>query len=237
MSEPKTNAKGPAKAPDGAGHEAHELTELMGFWRRHGRAVTMGAAFAALLVAIFFWRAGARARETADAAAALSRAVLPEQLEEVVRNYRNTPSAPAALLALAAQRFDAGAYAVALERYDEFLKRHSGHAFAPAAELGRAHALEALGRNDEALAAFSAFAARYPDHFLSAPAVFGRARGLARAGRAAEARAVYEDFIAAHPESPWAVRAETALAELDRRQRAAAVSAPGLPPPLAPPVP
>lgn len=225
-----------APAKSEAKESAHpELQTLLEFWKTHGRAILWGVVFAAAVALLFIWRAQSRSREAAEAAQAFARAGdLPEQLEEIVRRYGGTPTGPAALLALAARRFEMGAPAVALGRYDEFLKKYGGHGMAPVAELGRAHALEALGRTDEALAAFSAFVEKHGDHFLIPQATLGRARCLAQAGRWAEARAALEDFIAAHPGNPWLNRMETALAEVSRRERAAAAASAGATPALPP---
>lgn len=158
-------------------------------------------------------------RANEQASRLLGVAQTPKQFEELLRQYSQSPSAPVALLALAATQYSAGAYDAALGLYNEFTARYPQHSMLVAAELGKVMCAEARGEMDNALLGFNSFLLRYPDSFLMPQALFGKARCLQATGKLAEARVVYEDFIAAHPKNKWRQQAEAALQALDRQKR------------------
>ena len=165
----------------------------------------------------------------------------PQRLQLVVDRYPNTPSAPLALLALAAQFYGTGQYEPARASYQRFMDRYPQHIFAPAAELGRLYCIEAIGMADQALAGYEKFLAANAGYYLTPQAIFGKARCLEARGAFDAARIAYEDFIAKNPESPWEGQVRTALQNLDMKKRAmvqnlpALTPAPALPPALTAP--
>jgi len=138
----------------------------------------------------------------------------------VVDRYPNTPAAPLALLALAAQFYSSGQYEPARTAYLKFEQLYPQHVFAPAAELGRAQCAEAAFMVDVALASYEKFIATYPDYYLTPQAIFGKARCLEARGMFDNARILYEDYLTKHPQSPWEGQVKSTLQILDMKKRA-----------------
>lgn len=169
------------------------------------------------------------------------------RLQMVVDRYPDTPAAPLALLALAAQFYSSGQYEPARTAYLKFEQLYPQHVFAPAAELGRAQCAEAAFMVDAALASYEKFIASHPDYYLTPQAIFGKARCLEARGMFDNARIVYEDFLAQHPQNPWESQVKSTLQILDMKKRAltkgqpAVSQVPGVPAvhvaPVAPPAP
>lgn len=203
-----------------------ELARLKELWREYGQSVLLGVGLAvAFLVGFAVYRTY-RQNSILKAAQALARAGSVEQLQQVVSQYPSTPSAPLAMLTMAARQFDQGQYEMAQYTYAQFLERYPDHLMKEAAELGRAQCLEAMGDGSRALEAFEAFIASRPLHFLVPLARLGRGRVLVQEGRLEEARTAYEEFLVQHPDSGWAPVAENALDYVKRRIRAATAFAP-----------
>ena len=148
------------------------------------------------------------------------------RLQMVVDRYPNTPAAPLALLALAAQFYAGGQYEPARTAYLKFEQLYPQHMFAPAAELGRAQCAEAAFMVDAALASYEKFIVTHPDYYLTPQAIFGKARCLEARGMLDNSRIVYEDFLAKHPQSPWEAQVKSTLQVLDMKKRALAKGQP-----------
>lgn len=224
--DPKAKSQGSAAAPVDP-----QLEELKDLAVRHGRATLLAVViFLVVAVPIFMYRyyRGA-ARE--KSASLLSSATQPTDLENIIREYPDTPTTPIAMLTLARLLFDQQNYPKAQSTYEDFLARFGQHPMAPVARMGKAHCIEGKGLFQEALKEFEAFAAAHKGHFLSTQAVLAQARCLHHLGKTKEARIVLEDFMTANPKSPWKARAEEMLGDLDRPPVSAMPSAESLLPP------
>lgn len=194
----------------------HEYPEFVSFVSTHGRTV------ATTLLIVLTVTLGIRfysARELGaidKAAAALTHAGSIEALENIAVDYKATPSAPLAYMALGNAYFQSGDYDMALSKYVEFQSKFANHPLALSVELNRINCIEARGAVQEAMAGYEAFMKANPKHYLTDEALFGKARCLEKMGSWAEARTVYEDYMVAHPQGIWFPRAEDALKEVDR---------------------
>lgn len=214
---------------------SHEIAKIVGpeAWaliQKYGPTVLVSAGLA-IAVALGFgaWQ-NHRQGQLERAERLLSGQPMPEEklgpgvtvqrLQMVVDRYPQTPSAPLALLALAAQFFSQGQFEPARAAYLKFEQLYPQHVFAPAAELGRVHCAEAAYMTDIALAGYEKFIAAHPDYYLTPQAVFGKARCLEMRGALDNARIAYEDFLAKNPQSPWESQVKNALQLLDMKKRA-----------------
>jgi tetratricopeptide (TPR) repeat protein len=219
VDEPKQEQRvEPGQAPEET--PKTEKQQLLALFREHVQPVLIGLGVALALLLAY----GAYKNYKRSAAMRASQMLLSarniEQLQQVLSQYPSTPSAPIAMLTLAAEYFQSGQYELAQLTYSQFQQKFPEHPMAASAVIGKAQCLEASGQFDQALAAFEAFALANPDHFLSASAIFGKARCLTQMGRYPEAKVVYEDFIAAHPKSGWCPLAESAILFVDKELRA-----------------
>jgi predicted negative regulator of RcsB-dependent stress response len=189
----------------------HEVQEVLGFLKRYGKVIGAGALAAALAALAFRGVVYYQSTQRIRAEQLLATAQSPEQLEEVVKSFSSTPSAPAALLTLARQRFNRGETALARFQYERFLKEYKKSELRGVAELGLAYCTEAEGNFSVATEQFSRFAADHSDSYLHAVAVLGIARCMDQAGRKDDARIVLEDFMMQNPGSAWAGSVESAL--------------------------
>jgi outer membrane protein assembly factor BamD (BamD/ComL family) len=198
---------------------------------RHGRATLMAVViFLLIVVPIFlvrYYRASAREK----ASELFSAAKQPGDLENLVKDYPETPTAPLAMLSFARSLYDKQDYTRAQTTYESFLAKHPKHQFAAIAEMGKAHCLEGKGLTQEALKSFESFLAANKEHYLRTQAVLGKARCLHQLGRTGEARVAIEDFVSANPKSPWKPRAEEMIEEFKRPPVTAAPRVESLIPP------
>jgi predicted negative regulator of RcsB-dependent stress response len=222
MKEQNTNQKTkptPASslAPTASAPTDPHLEELKELAYRHGRTTLIAVVvFLAVAIPIFltrYYRDSAKGK----ASSLLSSATQPGDLENIVREYPNTPTAPLAMLSLAHALYDRPDYAKAQKTYDDFLSRYAQHQLAPVAEMGRAHCLEGKGLLEDALRSFETFASAHKDHYLTSQALLAKARCLHQLGKTKEARFVLEDFVTANPKSQWKARAEEMIEDLNRK--------------------
>ena len=208
----------PVQAPEEV--QLTEKQQMLALFREHVQPVLIGLAIA--LAAVLGYGAYKNYKQSTAMRASqmLMSSRSAEQLQQVINQYPSTPSAPIAMLTLAAEQFRAGQYDLAQLTYGQFKQQFPQHPMAAAADLGKAQCLEASGQIDQALAAYEAFAAANPAHFLTASAIFGKGRCLAQMGRYADAKAVYEDYVAANPESGWVPLADSAMLFVDKELRA-----------------
>jgi predicted negative regulator of RcsB-dependent stress response len=210
--------------PQPAAAAQPELQKLIEFVRGQGQSVLIGLGLAvAVFLGVGAYRNYRHSTEL-RASQMLMGARNVEQLQQVVSQYSSTPSAPVAMLSLAAQYFDGGQYDLAQFTYTQFEQKYPKHPMVKAAELGKAQCLEAAGQVEQAAGAFDEFVKNNPEHFLTSLARLGKARCLNQLGKYAEAKAAYEDFIAANPESGWTPLAETGLLFVEKEMRAKAKS-------------
>ncbi|MBP7830006.1 MAG: tetratricopeptide repeat protein [Kiritimatiellae bacterium] len=226
MAEEKAAVEPGAEAPA----PQTEADRLRSLWKEYGQPALIGLALAAAFLLGFGAYRAYRQNNVLKAAQLLARAGSVEQLQQVVSQYPSTPSAPLAMLTLAARQFDGGQIELAQYSYAQFEQKFPKHPMKTAAELGRAQCLEAMGSLEQAEQAYDAFVAAHPDDYLAPLAKLGKARALAQGNRLEDARAAYEDFIAAHPESGWLPMAENALEQVNRQIRAGPAAAPAAAP-------
>ncbi|TAN36259.1 MAG: tetratricopeptide repeat protein [Verrucomicrobia bacterium] len=222
----------PVAPPPASELDKVSVREVREFLQKYGPTVLIGAALAVAVAVGFGIRQNHQQDQLEKAARMLSGQPIPEEklgpgltpqrLQLVADRYPNTPSAPLALLALAAQFFSTGQYEPARASYQKFEERYPQHPFAPAAELGRLHCAEASTMTDIALAGYEKFIPAHPGHYLTPLAIFGKARCLEARGALDAARITYEDFLVKNSESPWEGHVRSALQNLDMKKRAQA---------------
>jgi len=194
--------------------QQHEVQEVLLFLKRYGKLIGAGVATATLTVLVSHGVVLHKASRIAEAEQRLMEAQTPQQLEEVIKKYGSTPSAPVALLNLAKTVYHQGDSVQARAHYAAFLKKYGKHEMRPAAEIGLAYCTEADGDFVKAAAEFTSFVNRYDGHYLQPVALLGIARCLEQSGQLDEARIILEDFLAENAGTVWAGTAETALREL-----------------------
>lgn len=194
--------------------EQHEVKQVLDFLKRYGKLIGAGIIAATVAVVASHGMAARKAAKIAEAEQMLQAAVTPQQLEDVVNNYKSTPTAPAALLDLAKTLFNDGETAQARAQYERFVKEYKSSDLLPMATFGLAHCTEAEGNFAAAADEFKDFLAANSGSYLEAPATIALARCLEQAGQKEEARIALEDFLAMNAASPWSDPAEAALERL-----------------------
>ena len=197
-----------------------EKQQLLVLFRKHVQPVLIGVGIALAILLAYGAYKNYKQSTLMRASQTLMSARNIEQLQQVINQYPSTPSAPIAMLTLAAEYFQSGQYDLAQSTYAQFQQKFPKHPMTAAADIGKAQCLEASGQIEQALAAFEAFALANPGHFLYALAIFGKGRCLTQMGRYTEARAVYEDYLAANPQSGWRPLADLAMLFVDKELRA-----------------
>jgi predicted negative regulator of RcsB-dependent stress response len=195
--------------------EAHEVQEVIGFLKQYGKLIGTGILAAAIAVIGSRLYANHNASRIAAAEQMLMNAQTPQQLEELVSQYKSTPTAPVALLDLAKTYFNLGDTAQARTQYEHFLKKYSRHDMRPVAKMGLAYCTEADGDFTGAAAQFAEFAKANSTSYLYPQAILSLARCQQQAGQLADARIVLEDFLAENAGTLWAAPIESALKELN----------------------
>jgi tetratricopeptide (TPR) repeat protein len=197
-----------------------EKQQLHALFREYVQPILIGGGIVLALLLTHGMYKNYRQSASLRASQMLLNARSPEQLQQIIHQYPSTPSAPMAMLALAAAYFHLGQYDLAQATYTQFQQKFPKHPMAAAADIGKAQCLEASGQIDQAFAAFDAFASTNSGHFLSVLAIFGKGRCLTQLGRYAEAKTVYEDYMVANPNSGWLPLADSATLFADRELRA-----------------
>jgi len=226
----------PVTPPPTGELDKYMVREVRDFLQKYLPTILVGAGLAvAVALAVNAWQSHKQG-QLDKAARLLSGQPVPEEklgagitiqrLQLVVDRYPKTPSAPLALLSLAAQYYGSGQYELARAAYLKFENNYPTHSFAPAAELGRLQCSEASSMSDAALAGYDKFITAHPGHYLVPMAIFGKARCLEARGAFDAARITYEDFLVKEPHSPWEGEARTALQNLNMKKRAVAKGLP-----------
>lgn len=200
--------------------EKDEVQEVLEFLRKNGTSIAIAIAIGVIAsLGVVFYR-NSQEQKRKYAAKALASAKSPESLMAITKEYKDTPSAPIAMLELAAEKFNQGEYEAAAETYRSFRNEYPKHDLAPAVKVCIAMCQEANGMPAEAISTCKSFLAGNSDHFMAPVATFTQARSHIQKGELEKARTVYEDFIAANPESDWVSQAESALRYVNKEIRA-----------------
>ncbi len=197
--------------------EQHEVKKVLDFIKQYGKMIGIGLLAAVFAVLVSRGLSAQKAGKRVQAEQLLLKAQAPQQLEEIVNNYKSTPAAPVALLDLAKTHFNNGDYFQARAQYERFLKEYKKHELNPIAEFGLANCSEADGDFDGAIAQLTTFIEEQKGHFLQSPATLALARSMEQANRLDEARITLEDFLAENTTSQWASQAENAIEQLGEK--------------------
>jgi len=196
--------------------EQHEVKQVLEFLTRYGKLIGAGLIVACAVVLVSRGIAYKKAQKISEAEQMLSSAQTPEQIEEVINNYKSTPTAPAALLHLARTHFNNGDTAAARANYERFVKDYKKHSLKPQADFGLAYCTEAEGNFDAAAKQLKEFIEKNANSYLIPSATIAMARCIEQTGDLKAARIILEDFLAANPDSQWVNTAENALTQLDK---------------------
>jgi TolA-binding protein len=194
--------------------EQHEVKQVVDFLTRYGKLIAAGVIAATVAVLVSRGLAASKAAKMAEAEQMLMTVQNPQQLEDLVNDYKSTPTAPVALLDLAKRLFNEGQFTQAREQYGRFVKDYKRSDLLPIAEFGLAHCTEADGNFEAAISELKDFLSAHPGHYLESPAILAIARCLEQAGQTEEARITLEDFLAEHAGSHWSGAAEASLQQL-----------------------
>lgn len=200
----------------------HELREWVS---RYGTPAGLGLAITLIGIFGFGTFRNHNQAQKEQAALAWSAATTPAEFQNIVSQFKNTPTAPVAMLGLASSYFESGEYESAQNTFRDFATTFPDHPMADATRLCQAQCMEAAGQMEEALQACTELRKRLPeDHYLQPQIDLERGRCLEQLDRWDEAKAVYEDFLATYPDTPWIDQAEIALRTAKKAVRV--VSAP-----------
>lgn len=197
--------------------EQSEVLQVLNFLKQYGKLIGAGILAAIIMVLISTSYTQYKTKRLATAEQLMSTAKTPQDIEEIVKRYSSTPTAPVALLGLAKTSFNNGNIEQSREYYNQFIKKYKRHEMRPIADLGLAYCTEAAGDFGAAAQQFQALLDAHPDHYLQAPTTLGLASSLAQAQQSDKARIILEDFLAENINTPWAGPAEIALQQLDEK--------------------
>ena len=149
-----------------------------------------------------------------NAEQSLSQARSKDDLRAVCEEYPDTPSAPLALIQLAAIQYDEKEFGPAGESYQLFLQQYPRHRLADFAQMGIAYSLEGKGEWAAAIEKYGAVGDLYPGSSLSAEADLNAGRCRVRLGRIQPAINSYREVIERFPRSMYAALAREELVQL-----------------------
>ncbi len=189
--------------------------EVQSFWLRY-RFLILGVLGALVIASLLMagWIFYRQQRDTA-AARALATAKSPADLQKVVDQYGDTPSAASSLLLLAeAQRKDKK-FAEGNTTLQTFANKFPKSQMVSTAKMAIANNLQSLGKTDEALAMFQQVASAYANDFNAPFALLAQARLLEEKKQIEEARRVCETVIAQYRDAEYPMlEAQSMLASL-----------------------
>ena len=195
-----------------------DVQKFANFWKTQGLRIAVYIAVLLIVVIGFAWFKGHKRAGVVRASEMLGAAQSAQDLQAILSQYPDSPSAKVAMLMLGKAYYDAGSFQLAEATYSDFLQRFPNHPMGSVATLGRIHVQDGAGQTEQAIAGYKAFIKGNSDHYLVGDAVLGLARCITLQGRTGEARVIYEDFLAAHPESGFVADVEAALILLKRTE-------------------
>ncbi|MFQ3671660.1 MAG: tetratricopeptide repeat protein [Verrucomicrobiia bacterium] len=166
-----------------------------------------------LIGALWFWQA----QESRNLAALelFSRAETAEAWREVADTYPGTPAAAMAILKLANQAQQEGAFDLAASTYDRFLTAYPRHPIAPAAQFALGRSLQAAGKPAEAIPVFENIIAAKPRHPFFAGACVSLAEIHLAAGNTAAAKEILDTFFLQDIPSSYTPAARSLMAQIN----------------------
>jgi predicted negative regulator of RcsB-dependent stress response len=201
------------------------------FWDRYKKEVMAVLILALVAVAVFGgYRLYSDRRENV-AAAALSSAKTPAELQKVIADYSGTAAGASAYLLLADAQKNEKKFNEANTTLQTFLDKYPGHELTGTARLAMAGNLEALGKNDDALTAYQRLVAADPRGFTAPIALYSQIHLLKERKQIEEARRVCETIKSQYPQSRLVPDAEYQLRLLKVPDAPAATPAPSVAPP------
>ncbi|GAB4251211.1 MAG: hypothetical protein OHK005_18320 [Candidatus Methylacidiphilales bacterium] len=185
------------------------------FFEQHKLTLGVGAAviLVGLIGSLWFWQA----QESRNLAALelFSKAETAEAWREVADTYPGTPAAGMALLKLANQAQQEGAFDLAASTYARFLTAYPDHPIAPAAEFAQGRSLQSAGKTEEAIAIYNKILdAQKPHPFFGGASVSLAEIYLAKS-QTSEAKQVLERFFAQDARSSYAGTARNLMAQIE----------------------
>ncbi len=194
--------------------ESKEVTEVLNFLKKYGHIIGIVVGLLVLAYGAISFKNAKKAQQNATAGQLLMVAGTDAQLETIATNFANTPSAPAAVLALARSAYNDGEFDKAQEQYTNFLAKYANNEMAYIANYGQAACLEAQNKIDEAIAAYQVVADENAESFIAPIALFRKAKLLEAQGKTGDAIATFETVIETDETGAWGNQAETALLKL-----------------------
>jgi predicted negative regulator of RcsB-dependent stress response len=174
-------------------------------------------------------------RRAATASALLASAKSPQDYEQLIARYPDTPAgADAHLLIAEAQRRERK-FAEANATLQAFITRNPNHQLASTARMAMAANLESMGKSDEALSIYQQIASSYPNSFNAPLALLSQVYLLKAKNRPDEARRICETILTQYRTSFWAGEAFQELRLLKPSAPSEPAAAATIPPLLARP--
>lgn len=192
--------------------EQDEVLEVLAFLKKYGKPAGIAIVAVCVIVLAKNFVLAQKGKHLAKADSALLAAQTPEQLQQVVNDFANTPSAPLALMQLAKQKFNGGDIDGAEAAYNEFVAKFADHEMVYHAQLHLITCKETRGEFETAAKLYDEFSTKHEACKLVAPmAMIGKARSLEALGKNDEARQAYEDIVVNHPGTEWSEAANANL--------------------------
>ena len=209
------------------------------FWDRFKKEII--AALIVILLAVVGF-AGYRYysdRLSAAASASLASAKTPQEYQQVIDRYPNSPAAANAYLLLAEAQRSEKKFAEANTTLQTFITKFPQHEFVSTARMAMAANLESMGKSDDALAAYQQIATTYPNSFNAPLAMLAQVYILKAKNKSDDARRICENILTQYRQSFWAGEAmqELRLLKPNSTPVPATTPAPTVPQFLAPPAP
>jgi predicted negative regulator of RcsB-dependent stress response len=216
------------------------------FWIRFKNEILAVIVFAILVIIGFGGYRIYSERKDSTAAALLAAAKKPEDFQQVIARYSDTPAGAAAYLLLAQTLRNDRKFAESNATLQLFIDKHAKHELVSTAKVAMATNLESMGKMDEALSLYQQIAANYPTSFNAPLALVAQLRLFKAKNQSDAVRRICETIITQYRESFWASEAMQELRALrlsapprpvERSTTAPATAPQGLvPPQLHPPM-
>ena len=207
------------------------------FWERFKTEIIAALIIVVLAVIGFTGYRFYSDRQAATASALLASAKSPQDYQQVIARYPNTPAGADAYLLLAESQRSEKKFAEANATLQVFITKNPNHEFVSTARMAMAANLESMGKSDEALSMYQQIASTYPNSFTAPLALLSQAYILKTKNRIDDARRICETILTQHRASFWAGEAMQELRLLKPSWPSEATATQSVPPFLAAPAP